>query len=73
MFALLVSVDYEGSELLGLYSSVEAAVAAAQRFMEANGMWGDEMEVFAMELDAEAQHGAGSIVWWYRRQYADRW
>lgn len=73
MFALLVSVDYEGSELLGLYSSVEAAVAAAQRFMEANEIWGDEMEVFAMELDAEARERAGSVVWTYRRQYADRW
>lgn len=67
MFALLVSVDYEGSDLLGLYSSVESAVAAAQRFMEADELWGDEMEVSAMELDAEAQYRAGSVVWSFRR------
>lgn len=67
MFALLVSVDYEGSDLVGLYSSVDAAVAAAQRYMEADELWGDEIEVLAMELDAEAEARAGMIVWSYRR------
>lgn len=67
MFALMVSIDYEGSELLGLYSSVEAAVAAAQRYMEADELWGDEIEVLSMEVDAEAADRAGTVVWSHRR------
>lgn len=67
MFTLMVSVDYEGSELLGLYSSVETAVAEAQHYMEANEFWGDEMEVASMTVDAEAQYCAGTVLWSYRR------
>jgi len=67
MFALLVSVDYEGSDLVGLYSSVESAVAAAQRYMEEDQYWGDEIEVLSMELDAPAEHRSGSVVWSFRR------
>lgn len=68
MFVLMVSVDYEGSELLGLYSSVEAAVVAAQRYMEADELfWGDEMEVVSMVLDSEAGPRSGSVVWSHHR------
>lgn len=54
MFALMVSVDYEGSDLLGVYSSLSAAMVAAQRYMEADELWGDTMEIFEMAIDAEA-------------------
>lgn len=67
MFALLVSVDYEGSDLVGLYSSVDLAVAAAQRYMEEDQYWGDEIEVLSMELDAPAMHRSGRVVWSFRR------
>lgn len=67
MFALLVSIDYEGSDLLGLYSSVGHAIVAAQRYMDADEFWGDEMEISAMEVDAPATHRAGTVVWSFRR------
>ena len=67
MFALLVSIDYEGSDLVGLYSSVDAAVAAAQRYMEEDKFWGDEIEVLSMEVDAPAVHRSGRIEWSHRR------
>ena len=69
MFALVVSVDYEGSELLGLYSSVEAAVEQAQRFMEADELWGDTMDVFRYEVDAAPLRSTfeAPSVWSHRR------
>lgn len=68
MFALMVSVDYEGSGLLGLYSSLEAAVAAAQRYMESYRVWGDTMEIYEMPIDADAAHSWDRTpTWSYRR------
>lgn len=68
MFVLMVSVDYEGSDLLGLYSSVETAVAAAQRYMGSYIVWGDTMEVFHVEVDADPiDTYSRQSVWSYRR------
>lgn len=68
MFVLMVSVDYEGSGLVGLYSSVDAAVAAAQRYMESYNVWGDTMEVFHVEIDADPTDTySRQSVWSYRR------
>ena len=55
MFALMASTDYEGQDLLGVYSSLSAAVVQAQRFMEADDLfWGDEMVIYEMPIDADA-------------------
>lgn len=56
MFALMVSTDYEGSDLLGVYSSLAAAVVQAQRFMESDEFWGDEVEIYEIPIDADAMH-----------------
>ena len=68
MFALMVSVDYEGSDLLGLYSSLEVAVAQAQRYRESYIIWGDTLEVFHVEVDADPTDTyTRQSVWSYRR------
>lgn len=69
MFALMVSVDYEGSDLLGVYSSLSAAMVAAQRYMEADvAYWGDTMEIFEMAIDAEASDSFYRYPAWSHRR-----
>lgn len=68
MFALMVSTDYEGSDLLGVYSSLSAAVVQAQRFMESDKFWGDEMVIYEMPIDADADSAyARRPTWSHRR------
>ena len=68
MFALMVSTDYEGSDLLGVYSSLDRAVVQAQRFMESDDFWGDEVEIYEMPIDADAMHCLfRGAVWSHRR------
>jgi hypothetical protein len=55
MFALMVSIDYEGSDLLGIYSTLDRAVVQAQRYIEDHGIfWGDSIEIYEMPIDADA-------------------
>jgi hypothetical protein len=51
MFALLWCSMYEGSELLGVYSSLERAVAAAGAYEVMSGEW---CEVEEIDGDAPA-------------------
>lgn len=68
MFALMVSVDYEGSDLLGVYSSLSVAVVAAQRYMEADSLWGDTMDIYEMPIDADPVNVySRSATWSHRR------
>lgn len=68
MFALMVSVDWEGSDLLGVYSSLSAAMVQAQRYMEADELWGDTMEIFEMAIDAEASDSFYRYPAWSHRR-----
>lgn len=68
MFALMVSVDYEGSDLLGVYSSLSAAMVQAQRYMEKDELWGDTMEIFEMAIDAEASDSFYRYPAWSHRR-----
>ena len=54
MFALMVSVDYEGSDLLGIYSTLDRAVVQAQRYTEGDSIWGDSIEIYEIPIDADA-------------------
>ena len=67
MFVLMECSDYEGSDLLGVYSSLEEAVAEAQRWLEAERFF-DGLEIYALEVGAPAARVAykGSPVWSHR-------
>lgn len=66
MFALMECTDYEGSDLLGVYSSLEEAVMEAQRWLEAERFF-DGLEVYALEVGAPAARATfGSPVWSHR-------
>lgn len=52
MYVLQVSVDYEGGSLLGVYSSMDAALVSAQRYMETEDMW-DTLDLYLVTVDAE--------------------
>ena len=66
MFVLMECTDYEGSDLLGVYSSIEEAVVEAQRWLEAERFF-DGLEIYALEVGAPAARAAfGSPVWSHR-------
>lgn len=66
MFVLMESTDYEGSDLLGVYSSIEEAVVEAQRWLEAERFF-DGLEIYALEVGAPAVRAAFvSPVWSHR-------
>ena len=69
MYALIVSTDYEGSDFLGVYSSVEIAVEHAERIIAEEEFWGDVIEVFRYEVDADPRCSALSVnaLWTHRR------
>lgn len=68
MFALMASTDYEGQDLLGVYSSLSAAVVQAQRAMESDEFWGDEMVIYEMPIDADADSVYASRPTWSHRR-----
>lgn len=69
MYALIVSTDYEGSDFLGIYSSVEAAVGHAERIIAEEEFWGHVIEVFRYEVDADPRCSSLSVgaLWTHRR------
>lgn len=55
VFALLISYDYAGDELHGLYSTRELAETAYAEMCESSGFrWGDSYHVAEVQLDAAA-------------------
>lgn len=62
MFVLLLATDYEGEQLLGVYSSEEAARAASEGFIARHRsvmgrLYGSEsFEVREAQLDADARY-----------------
>ena len=55
VFALLISYDYAGDELIGLYSTRELAETAYAELYESSGVrWGDSYHVAEVALDAAA-------------------
>ena len=67
MFVLMEVTDYEGSDLLGVYSSMEEAIVQAQRWLETERPF-DGLEIFALDVDAPALRAAISREpdWSYR-------
>jgi hypothetical protein len=57
MFVLMEVTDYEGSDLLGVYSSMEEAVVQAQRWLEAERFF-DGLEIYALDVVAPALRAA---------------
>lgn len=61
VFALMLTTDYEGEMILGIYSSEEAATAASEGFilthrMRTGRLHGSEsFEIREIQLDAAAQ------------------
>ncbi len=72
MFALMVSIDYEGSDLLGIYSTLDRAVVQAQRYTERDSIWGDAIEIYEMPIDADAMDTVmhRRPCWVYERERA---
>lgn len=57
VFALMLTTDYEGDMILGIYSSEDAATAASEAFFLAHGTRGSEtLELREIQLDAAAQY-----------------
>lgn len=55
VFALLISYDYAGDQLLGIYSTRELAETAYAEMCESSGVqWGDSYRVAEAALDATA-------------------
>ena len=68
MFVLMEVTDYEGSDLLGVYSSLEEAVMEAQRWLEAERFF-DGLEIYALEVGAAAARASfSSPVWAHRAE-----
>lgn len=59
MFVLMLATDYEGEDLLGVYSSEERAWAESEAFLARRERQLDASEGFVVrevELDADAQY-----------------
>ncbi len=57
LFALMLSTQYEGEMILGIYSSEEAATVASESFILAHSPSGSEtLELREIQLDAAAQY-----------------
>jgi hypothetical protein len=57
VFALMLTTDYEGDLILGIYSSEEAATAASEAFFLAHRPSSSQtLELREVELDAAAQY-----------------
>jgi len=66
MFVLAFDVAYEGLSLLGVYSSLESAVAAAERYAVGRQDWlVRDLVVLRYEADAAAALESGDVVWSY--------
>ena len=57
VFALMLSTEYEGEMILGIYSSEDAATAALEAFFLAHQPGDSELlEIREIQLDAAAQY-----------------
>jgi len=70
MFVLAYEHDYEGQIVLGVYSSLESAMAAVGRHgISAHGDWREDLlrdlVIREIALDAGPVFEAGRQVWWY--------
>ena len=55
VFALLISYDYAGDELLGIYSTAELAELAYAELCRSTGtQWGDRYRVAEIAIDSIA-------------------
>lgn len=57
IYVLSVYWDYEGSDVIGVYTSREAAEAAWEQYQFDGGVIADGHTIMAVELDAAAQWG----------------
>ena len=64
MFALMLCTQYEGSDLLGVYSTLDRAVEAAGAYGKATRMFDDWLEVHGLELDGAVSHGFDRAAVW---------
>lgn len=67
MFVLAYEAAYEGQSILGVYSSLDAALVAVQRYTERDprSPFYRDLVIRRIELDAPAQLEAGEVVWTY--------
>lgn len=66
MFVLAYEVHYEGQSVLGVYSTLDAALAAVQRYTEGRrSIMHQDLVIRHIELDADASFEAGVMVWEY--------
>jgi hypothetical protein len=73
MFILAYEVDYEGQQVLGVYSTLDAAMVAVQR--QGISEHGDfrecllhDLVIRQVVLDAEPEFDAGTVVWAYPQE-----
>lgn len=64
MFALMLCTEYEGSDLLGVYSTLDRAVEAGEAYAKATRLFGDWLEVQELELDGAVSHGFDRRASW---------
>ena len=58
VFALLISYDYAGDELLGIYSTAELAELAYAELCRSTGaQWGDRYQVTEITIDSAPSVG----------------
>jgi hypothetical protein len=70
MYVLAYEAQYEGQTVLGVYSTLDAAMAAVGRHgISAHGDWREclleDLVIREIELDAGPVFEAGREVWWY--------
>lgn len=57
VYVLSIYWDYEGSDVIGVYSSRAAAEAAWEQYLFDGSVQGDGHTIVGVELDAAAQWG----------------
>ncbi len=71
MFLLAYEAAYEGQEVLGVYSSLDSAMAAMQRYTsDGQSIFYRDLVIRQFSLDAEAALEAGIVVWEYPNEAA---
>lgn len=67
MFVLAYEVDYEGQSVLGVYSSLDQAMVAVQRYTEDDrrSIFYRDLVIRQFHVDAAAELDAGLVVWSY--------
>lgn len=75
MFVLAYEVPYEGQTVLGVYSTLDAALVAVQRQgISAHGDFREsllhDLVIRQFTLDGEPEFDGGSVVWEYQLETA---